>query len=331
MPRGKELNEYEKGEIDGLSAAGVKPIEIASRIKRTIGVVNNYLKMGPKYGIKKRSGRKSTLSCRDIRHILRLAGTEQYSICQIKNELRLPQHKTTIWRVIKKSPNLKYVKRQHKLALNQNQINARMKFAKIYMSWTEEWNRVVFSDEKKFNLDGPDGLQYYWHDLRKEPQYFSKRAQGGGSVMVWAACAANGKTNLVFINGKIDSKKYQDILQENLVPLGAHIGGKNWMYQQDNATIHVSKSSKEWFTKNKIQLLDWPANSPDLNIMENIWGILVRDVFKNGRQFSSISEIKKQLINSWAQISNNMLTNLVDSMKDRIFSLIEKKGEKIDY
>jgi hypothetical protein len=39
---------------------------------------------------------------------------------------------------------------------------------------------------KKFNLDGPDGVACYWHDLRKE-QIFSKRQQGGGSLMVWAS------------------------------------------------------------------------------------------------------------------------------------------------
>jgi len=42
---------------------------------------------------------------------------------------------------------------------------------------------VLFSDEKKFSLDGPDGLNHYWHDLRKEPLTFSRRNFGGGSVM----------------------------------------------------------------------------------------------------------------------------------------------------
>lgn len=36
------------------------------------------------------------------------------------------------------------------------------------MTWSNEWYRVVFSEEKKFNLEGPDGFNYYFHDLRKE-------------------------------------------------------------------------------------------------------------------------------------------------------------------
>jgi hypothetical protein len=59
------------------------------------------------------------------------------------------------------------------------------------MKWAQERNRertdwasVIFSDEKKFNLDGPDGLKYYWHDLREENESFFSRQNGGGSRMV---------------------------------------------------------------------------------------------------------------------------------------------------
>ena len=36
------------------------------------------------------------------------------------------------------------------------------------------------------------------------------------------------------------------------------------------------------------------ANSPDINIMENLWGILVREVYKNGKQFSNVEDLKKK-------------------------------------
>ena len=49
------------------------------------------------------------------------------------------------------------------------------------------WKKVVFSDEKKFILDGPDGLAYYWHEIRSEKQYFEKLQQKSERVMVWAA------------------------------------------------------------------------------------------------------------------------------------------------
>jgi hypothetical protein len=42
----------------------------------------------------------------------------------------------------------------------------------------------MFSHEKKFNLDGPDANQYYWHDIRNKPEYYSLRQAGGGAIMV---------------------------------------------------------------------------------------------------------------------------------------------------
>ncbi|KAG2942035.1 hypothetical protein PC117_g9961 [Phytophthora cactorum] len=62
----------------------------------------------------------------------------------------------------------------------------RLKWAREKVTWdAAKWSQVVFSGEKKFNLDGPDGLQFYWHDLRFETQIYSRRQSGGGSVMVW--------------------------------------------------------------------------------------------------------------------------------------------------
>ena len=68
----------------------------------------------------------------------------------------------------------------------------RKEWASDNMDFGDKWQKVIFSDEKKFNLDGPDGYQFYWHDLRKEPQYFSKRAFCGGSLMIWVVIGWNG-------------------------------------------------------------------------------------------------------------------------------------------
>ena len=68
--------------------------------------------------------------------------------------------------------------------------------AKDHSHLRTRWRDVIFSDEKRFNLDGPDGFGHYWHDLRKELQYFSKRQQGGGSVTIWGAIVYNGVSNI---------------------------------------------------------------------------------------------------------------------------------------
>ena len=108
------------------------------------------------------------------------------------------------------------------------------------MTFGDNWQKVIFSDEKKFNLDGPDGFKFYWHDLRKEPQYFSKRVCGGGSVNVWAGIGYPGKTELVFLDGRTNSVKYQNTLRTYLQPFAERISDRNWIFQQDNCPFHVS-------------------------------------------------------------------------------------------
>ncbi|KAG4048573.1 hypothetical protein PC123_g16104 [Phytophthora cactorum] len=67
---------------------------------------------------------------------------------------------------------------------------------------------IIFSDEKKWNLDGPDGFQYYWRDLRKPPCYTKRRQAGGDSVTVWTAFRARGKCPLVVLTGRQNSDDY---------------------------------------------------------------------------------------------------------------------------
>ncbi|KAM8712364.1 hypothetical protein ACLKA7_012821 [Drosophila subpalustris] len=93
---------------------------------------------------------------------------------------------------------------------------ARLKFAEDHLS--TDWNTIIFSDEKKWNLDGPDGSRWYWRDLRKDPIYFSKRNFGGGSVMVWGAFTSKATLELQFTSSRMNSKEYIGVLECSLLP-----------------------------------------------------------------------------------------------------------------
>ena len=82
-------------------------------------------------------------------------------------------------------------------------------WVKKKITWKKEkLETVMFSDEKKFNLDEPDDSQYYWHELRKKKQLFSKRSFGEISVMVWGTFSASGKADLVVMEAKQNSALY---------------------------------------------------------------------------------------------------------------------------
>ena len=69
----------------------------------------------------------------------------------------------------------------------------------------KEMEKSTIFRRKRFNLDGPDGFQYYFHDIRKETMSAIRRKMGGGSVMVWAGIGYFGKTSIKFINGRMNS------------------------------------------------------------------------------------------------------------------------------
>ena len=72
-----------------------------------------------------------------------------------------------------------------------------------YAAKRSDWRTVVFTDEKKFNLDGPDGYHYYFHDLRKDKRFLNRRHSREGGVMVWGAITYYGTIDLEFQSAKM--------------------------------------------------------------------------------------------------------------------------------
>ncbi|CAF4582155.1 unnamed protein product, partial [Rotaria socialis] len=107
--------------------------------------------------------------------------------------------------------------------------------------------------------------------------------------------------------------------------------GSDWIFQQDNAPIHRAKVNLAWFKSKKINVLLWPSSSPDLNPIENLWGILARKVYARGKQFRTKEQLKTTITKSWEEISIEQLRALVESMPERIFEVIKLNGAKTKY
>ena len=90
------------------------------------------------------------------------------------------------------------------------------KIAREHSHWVDEWNAVVFTDEKKWNFSGPDGFYNLWMENRRNTN-FSRIEGARGGVMVWGAIAASGPVALVLMEGKFNSKKYIEMLDKNLL------------------------------------------------------------------------------------------------------------------
>ena len=74
----------------------------------------------------------------------------------------------------------------------------------------------------------------------------------------------------------------------------------------------------------------WPAKSPDSNLIENVWDVLVRSVYSNGRQFSTRAELKREIEKCWRELDQEYLRGLVEGMPTGMAQVILQRGKTID-
>ncbi|GFY30457.1 transposable element Tcb2 transposase [Trichonephila clavipes] len=164
---------------------------------------------------------------------------------------------------------------------------------------------VIFSDESKFNIFGSDGRRMVWRkpNTSHHPKHtISTVKHGGGSVMVWGCMAASGVGKLVFIDGIMHKMAYLNILQNNLKESADKLGlGSNFIFQQDNDPKHTAFVVKEWLLYHCRNQLNTPPQSPDLNVIENLWSHVERDVQKH--QITIKEQLKWVLQEEWLNIA----------------------------
>ena len=136
----------------------------------------------------------------------------------------------------------------------------------------QRWVRVLFSDKSRFNLIHHNGRIRVF--IRKGKRFadnclIERDRFGGGSVMVWGGIMGRRKTNLVAVQGNLNAQGYiNQILQPEAVPFLQRHGPAILMH--DNARLHVARICRQFLNRNNVNVLPWPAVSPDMNPIEHI-------------------------------------------------------------
>lgn len=219
------------------------------------------------------------------------------------------------------------------------------------VSWCEKykkksvsyWSQVIFSDESSVEIGKQSRQIRVW---RYAGERFNTEClaptfkSGRKSVMVWGCFAGGTKGPLIFCdenkegNERINSNTYITILNSYLLPFERtvhELTGKPAVFQQDNAPIHTAKITKEWFKTNKIVIMDWPANSPDLNPIENLWRQLKDNIQSRSVFPRNIDELKCALKEEWENLDCSHFESVVASMPRRINAVLEAGGGPTKY
>ena len=283
---------------------------------------------------KKKKGRKRSIGKRNERRMKRtvtrlLTSGEKVTAKKVKEKCELDVNVRTVQRTLHRI-GLKYAKAKKKITLTKKHKGARLECARRWLTKHVDFKKVIFTDEKRFKFDGPDGWCTW--SRRGEPVVLNKRQMGGG-VMVWGMIFANGNIRLEWLKGRQNSESYKQLLDEKALLRIRREMGNDFVQQQDNCSIRVSKLMKEWMAKVNMTTLEWPARSPDLNLIENVWEMLAQLVYdgpeitKEAQLWERILGAKKQLI----ETRRDVIVHMFYHYEERLIKVIEKKGDITDY
>lgn len=213
-----------------------------------------------------------------------------------------------------------------------------MDWCRSRLHWTinNQWKHIMLSDEMMIVLK-PDGKLKVWRKAvekwRIEYLGYMRECQGSTlKLMVWGCVTYFGMGTLAFINGNMNSEKYINTLDNYLWPaVTKHYGVNRWIFQEDNAPTHKSRLCEAWKQENNIPILLWLAQSPDLNLVENVWLLLKNKIKRSLNRIRNLDDLKTELLNAWNNVSLHYLHNLYGSMPRRIRQVLVQKGHITKY
>jgi transposase len=353
MPKRQELTDFERGEIVGLFKGGFayrKISEILGHPTSTIGdIIKKYNDKGLTTTMP-RSGRPAKTSERDNRHLIKVVKESRKStLKEITEDFNIATNTSvstrTIQRILHKEGYSGHAAKKKPFISEKNR-KKRYGWSRMRKNWITEWESIIWSDESRFELFNNDSNNWIWRKTneRYNVECLNPTVKKSKGIMVWGCFCNNKLGPLVLVEGTLNSDRYIELLENYLLPFLINLNEKeetlipwyffqeeDYIFQDDNASCHVSNKTKSWKENKLIKTLPWPAQSPDLNPIENLWDILERRVRKYKPMPSTKNDFFELLKREWYQIDEGELTRLVKSMPNRINNVIKSKGNPTKY
>jgi transposase len=244
---------------------------------------------------------------------------------------------TTCQRFLKQN-GYKIVKMIKKPLISDINKIKRMEFAKKHVQKEDEWfDRIVWSDETTVRQAPKGQQQLIWThtSVNKDNLQTNLQIHSGGFSVMFFGCFSNfGIGPLVALEQSMNAAVYMEVIEQHVIPeiqAAKEDFGVNLIFMQDNAPCHKAKVVMDFFRDNGIEPLPWPAQSPDLNPIENLWAILKQRRQKKFGMPSSRDELVEQVFDIWNSLEPELCLSLSKSARKRLIQCIDRNGRATKY
>ncbi len=206
--------------------------------------------------------------------------------------------------------------------VNMVQKRHRVLWAKAHLKWTvSKWKSVLWSDESKFDiLVGNHGCSVLRAKEEGDlPPCYQPSVQKPASLMVWGCISAYGMGSLHVLEGTMNAERYIKVLEQHMLP------SRRRVFQHDNTKPHTAAITTAWLRSRRVRVLNWPACSPDLSHIENIWRIIKRK--RHQRWPQTLQQLETYIRQEWDQIPKPKLQKLITSMPRRLQTVLKRRGD----
>lgn len=152
-------------------------------------------------------------------------------------------------------------------------------------------------------------------------------------VMIWSVISGKGLGRLYVVQGTMNQHQYKTVLETRLLPQLKEWfpNGQRKIFMQDGAPCHTARSIKRFLDEQRVPVLDWCGNSPDMNPIENVWDCLKAELGKE--EITSKPKLIERIIYHWHHNENlkERAMRCIESMPRRIQALIAAKGGSTKY
>jgi hypothetical protein len=223
-------------------------------------------------------------------------------------------------------------KATEKPLLTPDHLTRRVTWANIHKAWEfDMWKRVDWTDESTFRIGGFGDV---WVTRKAEEKYdlscCTPKFRHRPGLMVAGAISGISKGPLHIF--EVGESVTADVYAYKVLPKFYHhiremereIGFMRGILIEDNASPHAATFRRGWHAYYEINRMIWPANSPDLNPIENVWRLLK---YRIGKRFpKTIDELRQYLIEEWDRLTIDDYIKYIEEMPNRCKAVIDNNG-----